>query len=208
MAQLPSVQQVVSVSRAVQKSDLGRVLDEEGKRIKNQGAAALITVALLADLVQSLQLIPGLGFLFIAPAIAAVVFGYVFIIIALKFFFDGIELIGGQYTMMKGGALIVSALVEFVPFISAFPAITPGVVAIIIATRLEDIGKERLIPTTKEVVGRAFQSKRGRQRTDELYRARFQRSVNEVADDFYEKLQEEEERQALKEEQKRKVRAF
>lgn len=111
------------------------------QRISIVAAFSLVAVALVFDSTQDLALflivLPGIGAAFdiviswLVSTLAAIVFGVWFAILGVNYF-------TGKAPAKKLLIVLGCLIVELVPFLDALPAITFGVVALIIQTRLED----------------------------------------------------------------------
>jgi hypothetical protein len=164
-----------TLSRAIKNAPKDSVLRGEGKRIDNEGAFALIALAFMFDLMQTPQLIPVIGIIFVPFSIPITITAYIFIFVAIKTFFKNIPILGGAQAMMRMGSVFASLVVEFIPFLSAIPAITPGVIALIVSVRLEDMGKGRMLPRATDLLTK----KRRR-----LFEARQERALIEARNDI------------------------
>lgn len=112
------------------------------QRIGNVTAFLMISMAVIFDAVQFLlNFIPGLGQiagLFIT-FLTATIFGLWFLLLGVSYF-------GGKKAGLKMTAAFGSVITELVPIVSALPAITMGVVVIIIATWAEDRLPTKIAP--------------------------------------------------------------
>jgi hypothetical protein len=135
--------------KAVRNAPTSSVLSGKDKRIGNYAALGLIFLALFFDLLQMTQLIPLIGLFFAAFSPVITILAYMVILLVVKGFFR-VEILGGRQVLMRCGGLFGSLIVEFIPLMSAIPATTPGVVALIVATRLEDAGEPRLVPNSED----------------------------------------------------------
>lgn len=160
-----------TLSRALRNSPEDSVLRGKGRRIDNEGAAALIGLALFFDLLQMVQLIPVIGVLFAPLSLPITILAYVVILVAVKTFFKNIPLLGGAQAMMRMGSIFASIVIEFIPLISAIPAITPGVIALIVSVRLEDMGKEKMLPTATDLLSKKRRAAFEARQSDQLVRA-------------------------------------
>lgn len=108
-------------------------------RVSNTTAGFIIAVALLCDGAQFLlNFIPAIGqmlsWLITFSALA---------VFALWFALLGISYFSGKKASSKVLSLLSATVVEMVPIINAVPAITMGVIGVIVASRAEDVEKHR-----------------------------------------------------------------
>lgn len=120
-------------------------------RIGTTTAAVMIFFAVLLDAIQFiatfLNIIPGLGVAvnwFIA-IFAAIAFG-------LWFTLSGINYFSGKQAARKTLIAFSSVIIELLPIIDALPAITSGVVLMIVVSRIEDAEKNMDSEKTKKMV--------------------------------------------------------
>jgi hypothetical protein len=141
-ARLSEYLQNERVNRASGRNSTYTKKSSEGGSIRIQFlmAALLMFVALIFDgaqgLVTLLGLIPIVGLVFLP-------FGFIITIISFVTFFTWFKLLGVDYWKGKQAALKILFLFAmlvfgFIPFISIIPEITAGVLALIIASRIED----------------------------------------------------------------------
>ena len=109
-------------------------------RVGTFGAVLLTATALILDGLQFiLTFIPVIGqaiSIFISM-LAAAFFGVFF------FVFFRVNYFEGNKALAKIGTIITTTVVEFVPLVQALPAITLGVLSIIIFSRMEDRVNEK-----------------------------------------------------------------
>lgn len=101
-------------------------------RIHTITAGLMIGVAVLADGIQFLLTLTVIG-----SIVAMFVSAFVWIVFLIWFALCGVSYFdrGGA---TRGLIMLTSAITELIPFINAVPAITLGVVALIIHSRIED----------------------------------------------------------------------
>lgn len=126
----------------------------EKARVGNLSAGFIVGLAIIFDLIQILvsflHVIP-----FVGNAIAVVVAWFVavvaLLIFGLWFWWLGVNYFTGKRAGLKLLAVFGTFVIELVPLVDALPAITAGVVLVIIASRVEDfVGDEKAIKQLSE----------------------------------------------------------
>ncbi len=122
----------------------------KGKRIGNLTAAVLVVFALIFDAGQfiftAVGVIPIIGLAGIALAflLTLIAFIVIFFIIVLS----GAPIFSGRLITARIASLIAPLVIELIPFLAAIPAITPGVIAFIIVSRMDEKDEE---PVTRRI---------------------------------------------------------
>lgn len=101
-------------------------------RIGTVTAGLMIGLAVLVDGIQFLLTLTVIG-----SIVAMLISAFVWITFLIWFALCGVSYFD-RGAAVRGGIVIVSAITELVPFINAVPAVTLGVVALIIHSRIED----------------------------------------------------------------------
>jgi hypothetical protein len=119
---------------AVQASAAGPVTGKPKHRVGNVAMMLMLMASILLDGVQILlQFIPIIGQIIslLLGVLAAVFF-------ALWFMLLGVNYFSGKKAGVKLAAVFSSVIVEIIPIVDALPAISFGVLAVIMASRSED----------------------------------------------------------------------
>lgn len=113
------------------------------KRISGVTAFFMVLVAASIDGLQFvLAFVPGLDVVadFMLGALAAMIFGVWFAIVGVNYF-------SGKKAGQKIAALFGTSITELIPLLDALPALTIGVITIIVQTRAEDAGAGSTSPS-------------------------------------------------------------
>lgn len=119
---------------------------EHKKRVGNITAGIMIATAVLFDGLQALLILTVLGSLlsYFFTFLATIIFSLWFLLLKVNYFGKG----SGNNLLIALGA----AVTELVPFINAFPAITAGVVGLIVQSRIQDAKEHNTSPDPKKLV--------------------------------------------------------
>lgn len=111
-------------------------------QIGNAGAVGLLALALFFDATQFvftlLAPVPVVGVVGIVIAFVTTLVAYLVIPVCLVLFFPNLQLLRGRQGLGKLASLLTPLVIELVPFLAAIPALTPGLLAFIVLTRIED----------------------------------------------------------------------
>jgi len=110
-------------------------------RIGNVNAGLMVGAALLFDLLQFVfsffHIIPVVGNA-VALIVAWYIAAFALVVFGVWFALCGVNYFTGKRSAQKLLTAFSAVIIELVPFVNALPAITGGVIAMIIATRIED----------------------------------------------------------------------